>query len=603
MRSAPQSAAPPQIRRRTRAFTGAIAGIALGVGLTAAPTAAAAPSPSSVTAAKPKPGGVDLAKTVTGEAVYAHLEEFSKIAANNGGNRAVGTPGYEASAQYVEEVLTEAGYTPERQTFDVDNFTVDSFSLEVTGVELDPAVMSYSASTPSGGVTTELATPTDALGCDAAAYEGADVTGDIVVVSRGTCAFSAKAEAAGQAGAAAVIVYNNVDGALNGTLGGTVDGSAPAIGVTQAEGASLLEAIAAGPVSATLELSTTLETIETFNILAETSTGRDDNVVVVGAHLDGAPEGPGINDNASGSAATLETAVQLAKSGTLNNKVRFAWWGAEEIGLLGSEHYVSDLVANDPEGLDSIATYLNFDMVGSPNYTIGVYDADQSTYEAPVDVPEGSIETEAIFTDYFDSIDQPWVDSEFSGRSDYQAFITNGIPASGLFTGADSVKTEEEAAIFGGTAGDTLDPNYHTAADDLDNVSQEALDIMAPAIGHATQALAKSTETINGEVGAPVWDAKAKYKKGALVYYQGKLFKALWAAHGPKPGSLLGPWAEVGETVTCGSVTSATWTKTGLYVHGDTVVHNGKLWKQILVSRGLEPGKSWLPLWKAVRNC
>lgn len=241
------------------------------------------------------------------------------------------------------------------------------------------------------------------------------------------------------------------------------------------------------------------EEVETFNLFAETATGRTDNVVMVGAHLDGVPDVAGINDNGSGSAAILETAVQLAKVNKLNNQVRFAWWGAEEYGLLGSWHYVEDLYANDRAALDDIATYLNFDLVGSPNYIIGVYDADESTYTAPVDVPAGSIETEAVFTDYFDSIGQPWVDTEFSGRSDYQAFISAGIPSSGLFTGADGSKTAEEVDLFGGTEGVMYDPNYHTAADDITNVDVEALEIMSKAIAHATLSLAQDTSEVNGK--------------------------------------------------------------------------------------------------------
>ena len=197
---------------------------------------------------------------------------------------------------------------------------------------------------------------------------------------------------------------------------------------------------------------------ESFNVIAETKQGRDDNVVMLGAHLDGVEEGPGINDNGTGSATILEVAVQLAKGNIRHdNTVRFAWWGAEELGLIGSTAYVDELATQEGE-LDRIATYLNYDMVGSPNYIIGVYDADQSTYPAPVDVPEGSEATEDVLTDWFDSIGQPWVDTEFSGRSDYQAFILNGVPASGLFTGADDVKTDEEVALFGGTAGITHDP-------------------------------------------------------------------------------------------------------------------------------------------------
>ena len=294
-------------------------------------------------------------------------------------------------------------------------------------------------------------------------------------------------------------MHGRAKGALNGTLGGVEPGSAPASGITQAEGQNLLAKMAAGPVTMEFVLDKTMEERETFNVIAETETGRDDNVVMLGAHLDGVHDGAGINDNGSGTAGILETAVQLGKVNKLNNKVRFAFWGAEELGLIGSDHYVSDLQANDPEALDDIATYLNFDMIGSPNHIIGVYDADESTYEAPVEVPEGSAATESVFTDYFDSTNQPWVDTEFSGRSDYSAFIAAGVPASGLFTGADGTKTEEEVEMFGGTAGVIYDPNYHTPADDITNINMDALDIMSDAIAHATITLGQSTADINGK--------------------------------------------------------------------------------------------------------
>ena len=154
---------------------------------------------------------------------------------------------------------------------------------------------------------------------------------------------------------------------------------------------------------------------------------------------------------------------------------------------------------NKPADLKKIATYLNFDMVGSPNYMIGVYDADQSTYQAPVAVPEGSIQTEKLFTSYFDATKQPWVDTEFSGRSDYQAFIENGVAASGLFTGAEGKKTDAEVKLFGGTAGAAYDANYHTAKDDLANVSTKALENNSDAIAHAVLTLATSTKAINGK--------------------------------------------------------------------------------------------------------
>ncbi|WP_435202465.1 M20/M25/M40 family metallo-hydrolase [Janibacter sp. GS2] len=480
------------MRTRTAAATAAAAVAALGMTTVAgAPAQAQNPNNSK-----------KMTKAVTVENVHDHLENLQAIADANDGNRGAGTPGYEASAEYVEETLQDAGYETERQEFTFTYEEVNTTSLtEVSpeAREVENAPMSYSQPTPAGGVTGELAAPATATGCDAGAYAGADLTGQIALVSRGDCSFAAKAVAAGEAGAGAVLVYNNTTGALNGTLGGLEPTSAPASGLTQAEGQSLLEKMAAGPVTMTFVLDKTLEERETFNVTAETETGRDDNVVMLGAHLDSIGDGPGINDNGSGTAGILETAVQLGKVNKLNNKVRFAFWGAEELGLLGSDHYVADLQENDPDELDNIATYLNFDMIGSPNYVIGVYDADESTYEAPVEVPAGSVATESVLTDYFDGSDQPWVDTAFSGRSDYSAFINAGVPASGLFTGADGTKTAEEAEVFGGTAGITYDPNYHTPQDDLSNIDTTALGIMSDAIAHSAITLGQSTKDINGK--------------------------------------------------------------------------------------------------------
>ncbi|WP_265521608.1 M20/M25/M40 family metallo-hydrolase [Oerskovia flava] len=481
------------MRARTIAVsaTGAVCTLAF-AGLVGPPAAAEDPVP--------------IEDLVTGAAVMEHLEAFQDIADAHGGNRALETPGYEAAAVYVEQVLTAAGYTPERQYFTFEEEVVDEYELTVPGVEIDligyPAA--FAPDTPAGGVTGPLVEPADELrhGCDATAWDGVDADAAVALVSRGTCPFADKVAAAAGAGASAVVLYNNAAGVLNPTLGAENDAWVPTVGLTQEQGQAILAVLAEGPVDATYVLQTSLQTFETFNVLAETPTGRADNVVMVGAHLDSVEDGPGINDNGSGSAAILETAVRLAETGDLENQVRFAWWGAEEVGLIGSWHYVEDLVENDPAALDDIATYLNFDMVGSPNYVIGVYDADESTYPAPVPVPDGSVETESVFTDYFDSIDQPWVDTEFSGRSDYQAFITNGIPASGLFTGADGSKTAEEVALFGGTEGVFYDPNYHSPADTIENVDPTALDIMSKAIAYATASLAEDTFAVNG-VGSP----------------------------------------------------------------------------------------------------
>ena len=473
------------MRSRTAAATAAAATAALALA-----TVATGPSHAEEPTASDR-----MTTAVTVEGVTEHLQALQDIADANDGNRGAGTSGYEASAAYVEEILEEAGYTTQRQEFsfvyeEVHEDSLTEVSPDARTVEAVP--MSYSQPTPDEGVSAELVAPSTATGCTADEYDGVDATDKIAIVERGVCPFGDKAIAAKAAGADAVIIANNTDGVLNGTLGGVDEDGVPATGITQSEGAALLAKMESGPVTMKLVLTKTMEERQTFNVIAETDEGSSDDVVMVGAHLDSVHDGAGINDNGSGTAAILETAVQLkAVGGQHRNKVRFAFWGAEELGLLGSDHYVADLQANDPQGLESISSYLNFDMVGSPNHIIGVYDADQSTYEAPVEVPEGSADIEAVLTDYFDGIDQAWVDTEFSGRSDYSAFIAAGIPASGLFTGADGITTQEEVALFGGTAGIQHDPNYHTPQDDIDNINSEALDVNSDAIAHATITLAE----------------------------------------------------------------------------------------------------------------
>jgi hypothetical protein len=231
---------------------------------------------------------------------------------------------------------------------------------------------------------------------------------------------------------------------------------------------------------------------ETYNVIADSPAGRDENIVVVGAQLDSVSAGPGIQDNGSGAAAILEIALQLAELDLdARNSVRFAWWGAEESGLLGSTHYVGSLT--DAERA-KIALNLNFDMIGSPNFVRFVYDGDGS--DTPTPGPPGSDVIERVFLDYFmheGLANKPML---FDGRSGYLAFVDAGIPAGGLFTGAEGIKTPEEVAVFGGSAGDQYDPCYHLACDTFDNVSLAALDQMTDAAAHAIFTLATAASTI-----------------------------------------------------------------------------------------------------------
>ncbi|HCG55951.1 MULTISPECIES: M20/M25/M40 family metallo-hydrolase [Brevibacterium] len=446
---------------------------------------------------------------VTGDAVMDHLQKISDISTSHSdeGFRALGTPGYEESVEYVEETLEATGaFDVERQAFDVDDQTFGEVAVSVDGEELEVTPASYTEGTEEPLTDLSVALPVDddfsdlaggQLGCEASDFDDS-AEGALVLVARGSCAFGEKTQAATDAGAAAVILYNNdtsaPDEALNATLGERVENGAPTVGVSYNEGNDLLtkiEGAAEGePLLADFTLETEYTTSTTWNVIAETKAGDHDNVQMFGAHLDGVAVGPGANDNGSGSAALLASAEALAKQPTeADNAIRFGWWAAEEVGLVGSTHYVESLSESEAS---KVKSYMNFDMIGSDNYIVGTLDSDGSDVPIPdgVNVPEGSAELEKVFTDYFDTKDQPNVGTDFSGRSDYQAFIDNGIPSSGLFSGADGTKTQEEADMFGGTVGDKHDTNYHQPTDTIENVSQESLDIFSPAIAYAVHTLA-----------------------------------------------------------------------------------------------------------------
>ena len=333
---------------------------------------------------------------------------------------------------------------------------------------------------------------TSTSGCESSDFAGF-TAGNIAIIQRGTCTFELKAQNAEAAGAVGAVVFNEGQEGRTATVFGTL--GQPGVGIPVVGAAFAVgQELAAGDVTVRLKVDATSEVRSTSNVLAETPGGRDDRVVVAGAHLDSVPEGPGIQDNGSGSAAILEIARQMAELGIEpRNKVRFAWWSAEEAGLLGSAHYVSTLGKRD---LKNIAVNLNFDMIGSPNFVRFVYDGDGS--DTALDGPNGSAVVEDVFLDYFAEQGLPVEATAFDGRSDYGPFIEAGIPAGGLFTGAEEIKTPEQAAVYGGTAGEQLDPCYHLACDTFDNISLEALDQMSDAAAHAVLTFAQTTSAVNG---------------------------------------------------------------------------------------------------------
>jgi Zn-dependent M28 family amino/carboxypeptidase len=453
-----------------------------------------------------------LLECVTFDGVRAHQQAFQAIAEENDddfypGSRAAGTAGYQGSVDYVAGLLEDAGYTVTLDEFEFE------FEFPAVLQQLTPVAATYPSGSFTGagfGEVTGAVIPVDinlvpprasTSGCEAADFAALDFTGasDIALIQRGTCTFAMKALNAVAAGAEAVVIFNqgntpDREGLIVGTL--APDSVAiPVVGASFENGAALAQ-----PGSTAHVETIAPETRTDVNVLAELPGVNADNVVMAGAHLDSVGDGPGINDNGSGSAAILETAVMMAKVKP-QNTVRFAWWGAEESGLIGSTAYVEGLSQAE---LDRIALYLNYDMVGSPNFVQMVYDADESTFEAPVAVPPGSVEIEDLYESYYTLVGEPYDDTAFSGRSDYQAFIEAGIPSGGLFTGAEELKTPAQAAIWGGTVDAQFDPCYHLACDTLGNFAEHALDLNSDLIAFAQLTFAFSTEPVNGVAGKRV---------------------------------------------------------------------------------------------------
>lgn len=507
---------------RSRSIVAATASAALATALlaSAGPQATAAPSPNSP---------AKLAQAVTLGGVLSHVEALQSIADEHG-DRAAGRPGYKASVDYVVQRLTAAGYSPTVQPFQFDYFEENSELIRVSPLprtfvnEVDFLRNTFDSGSPEGTATGALR-PVDLLinpagpansstsGCEASDFAGFPA-GSIALVQRGTCGFNVKVLNAQAAGAAGVVVMNEGQPGRTGLLnmiGDATGLSIPAVFATFAAGQDLASTPGA---TVTVTVDYVAEERTAYNVLAQTKAGNTSNVVMAGAHLDSVQGGAGINDNGSGSAALLETAIRMAGVKP-NNAVRFAWWGAEESGLLGSEHYVGGLTDDEA---DRIALYLNFDMVASPNYMFGIYDGDNSGgTAAPGFIPPGSAQIEDVFEAFYASRGLPSQDSEFSGRSDYGPFIAVGIPAGGLFTGAEGVKTAAEATLYGGVPGAAYDPCYHAFCDNLTgdgqnaalyaalaeeydlvgNVNTEALDVNADAIATAVVTFAFNTSSVN----------------------------------------------------------------------------------------------------------
>ncbi|KAJ1779840.1 hypothetical protein LPJ54_000593 [Coemansia sp. RSA 1824] len=249
-----------------------------------------------------------------------------------------------------------------------------------------------------------------------------------------------------------------------------------------------------------IETHSQIDEVETFNILCVGRTGDPRNTIIVGAHLDSVRNGPGINDNGSGSSSILEIQLTLAHTKfDPHNRLVFAWWGAEEDGLLGSRHFVHTMAHNwtnkwsvyEPRiEWSDIALDLNFDMLASPNYIALVHNGT----DAPRNARIGSQRIQRVFENYFARHQYTYEVTDMRGGSDFLPFVQNGVPAGGVLTGAGELKTIKERLVHGGLARAALDTCYHRDCDTLLNINIDALQKMSRAAMYAVSTLASTVD-------------------------------------------------------------------------------------------------------------
>ena len=442
------------------------------------------------TQADPVPrGAVSLSRDdARVERIQELLAELDAIAEDNGGTRHAGSPGYEASAEWVARRMRQAGWDVTRHTFETPVIHPQPGSEVVVGNDRfvdgrDLRVLLYSPPGRVAGPLYPVAFEANVEGrsgpaCDDTALGGVP-RGAVVLIRPGPCFTRDQVVNVSEAGAAAVLVAYpefHTGQVLRPTLLSPRDIDIPALAISDEAG----EELAAGSEGERVEVlaRTRVETQLIDSVIAESDGPASGDVVMAGAHLDSVVDGPGINDNGSGVATLLALAEEIGP-GTRDTKLRFAFWAAEELGLLGSTEYVTRL--SDAER-GEIRAYVNLDMVASPNYVRWIYDE--------VGSPQGSEDIAALFESYFDDQDLTSRALALGGASDHGPFLRAGIPIGGVYTGSDEIKTRYLERVFRGEAGEPLDPCYHQACDDLDNINHAALQEMAGAAAHVLTELA-----------------------------------------------------------------------------------------------------------------
>ena len=391
------------------------------------------------------------------DSLWSHLSQFQRIAdehrdGQGHGNRDTGTPGYEASVDYVAGLMQKAGYHVSVQAYQVNAIepSRDSefgFADRPFAVGRDWYVARGSA---LGSVEARVATPRTADGCGAGDF--ADFRrGDIALLASGACGAERQVGDAERAGAVAVVLIADRD-AFAARLRQAA--SIPVVGYVSHSLAATIQRLSASSPErmVRLDIRGQRRSVVDYNLIAESPYGDPDHVVVADAHLDSI-FGAGMLDNASGSTSLLETALALAKTPT-KNRLRYIWFGGEELGLLGSHYYTTHLTATQ---LRRIVFDIDVDVTATPNFDIQIadpaYASDEQQFPKDV-VPLSKVGNDAFY-DFFRAGGIMSRAAPFGNDgTDSNSFALVGVPDTGVLTEQDCCKQQWEVALWGGYLGD-----------------------------------------------------------------------------------------------------------------------------------------------------
>ncbi|CAG8441154.1 5402_t:CDS:10 [Scutellospora calospora] len=400
-----------------------------------------------------EPWPVDLTSNI-----FSHLKAFNKIALYSTGNSRSITDGYNASAEYIIEAELNISFG-----------SLDDIVVFQGGIDFWSMRYGGQAASLASKEIIEIQDPIDNK-------DEWNVQGKVALIQFGNFSVWDVAYKAEKSKASAVIFYNSPEqkklSKVRVRITEWKEGD-PLMTIPVLSASNSLGQMLKRSTSINITTYTKIFVTETFNVLCYLNDyGHKKSTVILGAHLDSVHASPGMVDNASGSATLLEILLTLEKQHfEPKNRLVFAWWGAEEIGLGGSRHFVRELV--NSEDKKDIAMYLNFDMLGSPNYIPFVLKGS----DAPPDIKNGSIKIQHVLEREFTELLEPYETSSMLSGSDFLPFIQNGIPSGGLYTGSSEIKSRKSQQKFGGMAHVPLDPCYHQACDILDNVSEDAISV------------------------------------------------------------------------------------------------------------------------------